>query len=305
MNNDILLLELKRKRALTKLAAEPTLSPAIEDTMPREDLPEEEDEVEVIDEAPEDEVEVIDEGSGEVVSEWSEETPTKLTVDPARARSKVERYSTDPAQIEGMTATEMQYMQERANKWHQYQSEQARGMVPGKGGQMTEEARQKALERTKRDHPEMFDPKKIEQSKGYKRTYHYYQDPIFPTSDRYRKLQTHMNSSKSGEKLDEDLSAQLSGLLSGLVGKVFIITTGTPTLPKQEEVKIVDVDPGEQKIILQVEGTTEKYYTSYDDFFYHKKYDGITDAQGAGLNPPKKISSKPGFFSRLLGRAKA
>ena len=293
MNNEILLLELKRRRVLTKLAAEPTLSPAIEDTMPREDLPEDEDEIEIVDELP-----------TETVSEWSEETPTRLTVDPAKARATVQRRSTDPGQIESMTAEEVAAMQTRADKWHQSYSEQARGMIPGTGGQMTDKARQQALERLRIDRPEMFDPKKIQQSKGYKKTYHYYQDPIFLTSERYRKLQTHMNSSKSGGQLDESLSAQLSGLLSGLVGKVFIITTGTPTLPKQEEVRIVEVDPSEQKIILQVEGTTEKYYTSYDDFFYHKKYDGLTDAQGAGVTPPKKISAKPGFFDRLLGRAK-
>jgi len=293
MNNDILLLELKRRRTLTKLAAEPTLSPAIEDTVPREDLPEGEGEIETVDESP-----------GEVISEWSEETPTKLTVDPAKARSTVERFSADPDQTELMTAEELVAMRNKADKWHQSYSDLARGMIPGTGGQMTEKARQKAMERLRADRPEMFDPKKIQQNKGYEKTYHYYQEPIFPNSDRYRKLQTHLNSSKAEKKLDETLSTQLSGLLGGLVDKVFLITTGTPTLPKQEEVKIVDVDPKEQKIILQVEDTTEKYYTSYDDFFYHKKYDGLTDAEGTGVTPPKKISTKPGFFNRLLGRAK-
>lgn len=271
MNGHILLLELKRKRALVKLAAEPTLSPA-EDSEHTVIAPpsEDEDEIEVIDEP-----EVIV-GEPDPDEEW-DETPTRVTVNP-------ERYHGDI-------------------------TDKLKGIVPGSGGMMTPEARRMGLEKIRRDHPELFDPKARERQKSHKTTYFPYHEPILPASDRYKTLMSYMDTSKPEDKFDKQTADTLSGLLANLVGKVFLISTGSPILPKHEEVRIVDVDEDAQKIILQVEGTSLKYHTSYNDFFYHKKEDGLTDAEAAGLNPPPKTSSNPGLWKRLmqstLGRAKA
>lgn len=301
MNNDILLLNLKRMRYKVKLAAETT-----------KPLPFEEEEVEVVEEEPgPDEVFVTEDdpdedsplnwrGETPTLEEWNE-TPTKLTVDPFKAREQVKRFvlatGGDPAEVDRMTEEQVKRLQEDYDKWQQHQYEASQGMVPGSGGMMTEESRQQGLERTKQERPEMFDPARQKMMKDWKSTYFRYHDPIFP-GDRKTQLREMMEASRGyvPERLNDDLAASLAGIMHDYLWmKTFAISIGSPTLPKIEMVKIVDVDPREQKIIFQsVQDPRFKYFSSYDDFFYHPKWDGKSDGAralitlGSGVELPSK-----------------
>lgn len=294
MKNEILLLELKRMRHKVKIATEKT---------------------EIAPVAPEDEIEVIEEedsgpepffqspvnwtGPDPDPSEWESEPTTKVSIDPAKARERVKRYlsSTDPKEmakltpqeldsmIEYMTQEEIEAMEEKLDRYHMAESEYARGMVPGSEGMMTEEARNKGLERLRQDRPELFDPVKQEMMKDYSPSYFVYYDPIFQ-DDRKTKFSELMLASRGYNqvKLDQTLANQLSGLIGEhLVGKSFTISTGSPTLPKEETVTIADVDPDDQKIIFKPVGRGLKLFSSYHDFFY-KTQDGQRAL--ASLAPP-------------------
>jgi hypothetical protein len=302
MNNDILLLRLKRMRYKVKLASDVTIpSPSDEDEIEVIEAEPGPDEVFVSEDDPDEDSPLNWRGEVTVPGEW-DETPTKITVDPAKIRENVKKFYSvagrDPAKIDQMTDEEVKSL------WHMAEFEKSKGMVPHSGGMMTEEARQKGLEKTRRDRPEMFDPTRQKMMSGWKNTYFRYNEPVF-YGDRTTQLKEMMEASRGyvPTRLNEEISAELSGILNELVGKVFTISTGSPTIPKEERVKIVDVDTEDQRIIFQsAEDPRFKYFSSYDDFFYHKKWSGKSDAEMAleRLVPGAVIPNKDGFLSKGL-----
>ncbi len=250
MNSHILLLELKRMRRKVKIAS---------------DAANEDDEVEVIEEPEEaeglDEVSVIDEdkeGDQDDLTnpipydEWSALDLTNITPNPSDAR-----------------------------RYHRLQSEGARGIIPDSGGMISDEELQRAMEETRRRRPELEDPERKKMMKDFKRTYFFYNPPIL-SDDRSLKLREYMESSRgyNPKKLSEDLTRELNGILSKLVGERFRISTGDPTRPATELVTISEVDIPEQKIIFN-STSGQKLFSSYDDFFYGKKWDAKTDGEKA------------------------
>ena len=270
MKNEILLLELKRMRHKVKIATEKT---------------------EIAPVAPEDEIEVIEEeesgaepffqspvnwtGPDLHADEWDDDTTTSLSKNPTSDQ-----------------------------KYHMTHSEAARGMFPGTGGMMTDEARRKGLERLRQDRPELFDPKKIKEMKKYQQSYHVYYDSYLP-DDRRNKFNEMMLASKgyTPVKLEAELANQLSGLMGDyLVGKSITISTGSPTLPREETVTILDVDPDSQTIIFKPVGKGPKLFSSYDDFFYNTvgRRSGKSDGEKAlmAAAPEIQMPSKGGPLSR-------
>ena len=100
--------------------------------------------------------------------------------------------------------------------------------------------------------------------------------------------------------LEDELSAKLSGILGEhLVGKNFTIYTGSSRIPRAEVVKILDVDPDNQRIVLQTSDEKLKFLASYDDFFYHKKQSNLSDGERAlkALAPNIVMPKKDGILS--------
>jgi hypothetical protein len=313
MRSDILLLELKRMRYKVKLASEdPEKTPVRES----EEMGEEK---------------TIDQitqplggsftwsGPDYKTEDWDSEPDTKVSVDPAKARDKVKRYlerlnATEPTKLteselnsllDSMTEREIQNMQGRIDSYHFSQSEAGRGMIPGTGGMMTEESRRQGLERIRRDRPELFDSAKKREMNNYKQSYYTYYDPLFK-GERKTEFSERRRAARDYKpvKINQELADQLSGLIGDLlVGKRFTISTGSPIMPREEVVTILDVDPDDQKIIFKPVGPGVSLFSSYDDFFYNTvgRKENKSDGERALLqaDPTFKMPPKdPGVLSR-------
>jgi len=322
MSNDILFLNLKRMRYNLKLAAAEVTNPIRNISSNPISPPVSTADTDVIEGEPDpDEDSPLNwKGEDPTENEWAAETPTSMAVDPKQIREDIMTYLSavgrDPSEVDDMSKEDIRSLHEEYTRWYQHknddwhrvmnkqiiQDDLNRGTIPGTGGEMTEASRQEGIAKTKRDHPELFDPKRQKMMKGWKKTYNRYRDPVFPT-ERSLQLANMMQASGGYQatRLDDDLAASLSGILGDyLLGKSITISTGTPTLPKTEEVKIIDVDTDDQKIMFEtVNRPSFKFFTSYDDFFYHKKWDGKTDGERSlpSVFPPVHIPRKGSAIS--------
>lgn len=313
MSNDILFLNLKRMRYNIKLAAGEVTKPIRNISSNPISSPVSTADTGVIKREPDPDEDSPLNWEGFVPSEWEADIPTSMAVDPAKIREDIMTYLSavgkDPSRVDDMSDEEIKalhkeytaWYQEEHDDWHKSLFEKSKGMVPGTGGQMTEASRQEGIARTKRDHPLFFDPERQKMMKGWRKTYPRYRDPPWPI-ERKRQLANMMEAATgyNPARVDDNIAASLSGILGDhLVGKSITISTGNPRLPKTEQVKIIDVDTDDQKIMFEtIKPPSFKFFTSYDDFFYHKKWDGKSDAEVAlsSISPPVKIPPK-GFLS--------
>lgn len=246
--------------------------------------------------------------------DWSSHTETNPSIDIQDIRRKVERHiaKMDKKELESYSPEDLEklklqfmdnLMKGRRKKLEEYHYQAATGksldMIP------TEEARKKGLERLKTDRPEMFDPSMEAMEKGWRRTY----IPFSDYSETYGEssMKKDLNKAIIEYKyninlLDSAIARKLHLIIAdNLVGKTFKIFVGSPTLPKYEDVIIDNVYPYEQKIIFKSPGGDRyKYVTSYDDFFYHKKVDGLPDGERIlkSINPNLSIPKK-GFVESV------
>lgn len=241
-------------------------------------------------------------------SDWDSDPITNPSIDIQDIRRKVERHiakmnkkeleSYSPEDLEKLKLQFMDnLMKSRRRKLEEYHYQAATGksfdMIP------TEDARKKGLEILKKDRPEMFDPSMEVMEKGWRRTY----IPFSDYSETYGESSIKKDLNKaiidykySINTLDGAIARKLHLIIAdNLVGKTFKIFVGSPTLPKYEDVIIDNVYPYEQKIIFKSpSGDKYRYVTSYDDFFYHKKVDGLSDGErilkiiNPNLSVPKK-----------------
>lgn len=309
MKSDILLLKLKRMRYKVKLASEDIREDSIDEG--DVDVESEEGSEESL---PSFGKKLNWTGPNLDYKEWDDQPPTKISVDPVKALERVRRFitSSDSNEIAGLTQEEidaaveklmkedMRSMRRNLDEYHMRRSEAGRGMIPGTGGIMTDKARREGLERLRMDRPELFDPKKIREMKDHQPSYNIYYDSFFP--DYRRNNLNEMRATSMGYapvKLEAELANQLSGLIGNhLVGKSFKISTGSPTLPKEETVTIQDVDPDKQMIIFKPIGRGLKLFSSYDDFFYNTsgRSGGKSDGERAllAVDPKIQMPSKSG-----------
>jgi hypothetical protein len=277
MKNEILLLELKRMRHKVKLAADNS------DNHPSDPA---EEEIEIIDEEAESQFNkpVLNwTGPTPDPAEWEGEDITQYSVDPAKAREivleKVKRLGyTDlsPRLIDQMVEDEMAAQRRsKIDKYHSMAAERARGIDPESGEINAEKTRLQGIERVKRERPELSDPEKRKQMKNFKRSYFNYYDPFMEEGSGVKfnldsSERSAVQSGYSPEKLNAELANTLSGLMGEyLVGKRLTISTGSPTMPKEELVTIQDADPDGQRIIFNPVGRGVRMFSSYNDFFYN------------------------------------
>jgi len=243
------------------------------------------------------------------------EIPTDMVVDPKKVKEQIKNFALsmggDSAEVDKIIQNQIQTLQERYDKWQKNQHEIILGLIPDSDGVMTEEAWSRGLKKLKEDRPELFDPHNQAMMKNWRETYFIYYDPLFP-DERKTKFSEMMLDSRNyiSIKIDDLLASQLSWILQNhLRGKSFTIFTGSPILPKEEVVSIIDLDPDDQKIIFKTMIKDFKLFTSYYDFFYHKKKFHLSDAEriltkvAPGVTIPGTTENSPanlGIFSKLF-----
>jgi len=288
MNNNFLLSNLRGYRDKLKLffkkKFQPTASEVImeikEETsrsqtpfLPEESFPEEEL--------------FLDWNHDELVSTWEEETPTKISIDPAITREQIEKVISitgeDPAEIEKIMEDQMESLQESYDQWQRDQYEMSQGIIPGSGGIMTEASRLQGLKKLRQDRPELFDPINRERMKSWRETYFLYYHSFLPDERKTYFSELMLAPQEyTTLKLEAALSLQFTNLIKDhLQGKSFTIFTGSPIFPKEEVVTIIDLDPEDQKIIFKTLIRELKLFSSYYDFFYHQKKENLSDGERA------------------------
>lgn len=243
-----------------------------------------------------------------ISTEWWAEIPTEIVASPLKARSQVEKFLSitreDPTELNRMIEDQVLYLQEEYELWHRQQYEIASGIVPGSEGLMIEESRRKGLERLRKDRPEFFDPENRKRMKDWRQTYFIYYELYSSTQNKMKTLET--NLALRGylpAKLSRRLAARLTRIITThLRGKSFTIFTGSPILPREEVVSILDLDIKNQKILLKPLGKGPKLFIFYYDFFYHKKIKNQSDGERAlaSLAPEVSLPKKREITARGL-----
>jgi len=236
--------------------------------------------------------------------EWDKDPNTVISIDPSDARKSVERYfaKIDPKILEKYTPEQIESDKQRRTE---EKIRARRRALDSFHKEVSDEAlREEGLRKIRLERPEMFDKKRIKMQENWRNTYvpvTYHHPFLKPDPDKEisEVLKEYEKSNKGSETLDPNLAGRLSRIIGEFfVGKMIKLSTGSPTLPGTTVNKILDVDPDNQRIVfVDPKFPQFKIVVSYDDFFYHNKWNGISDAQmninemGLQVEIPKKNKS--------------